>query len=47
MGLQTGMVFAVPIPTEHAGDGEKISSAITTAVHEARYEGITTFLVPG
>lgn len=44
MGLQTGMVFAVPIPTEHAGDGEKIASAIKTAVQEARYEGNLTSL---
>ncbi|KAG2175604.1 hypothetical protein INT43_001251 [Umbelopsis isabellina] len=40
MGLQTGMVFAVPIPTEHAGDGENIASAIKTAVQEARSQGV-------
>ncbi|KAJ2962670.1 hypothetical protein NQZ79_g2179 [Umbelopsis isabellina] len=40
MGLQTGMVFAVPIPAEHAGDGEKIASAIKTAVQEARSQGV-------
>lgn len=35
--LQNGMVFAVPIPDEHAADGSRISAAIEDAIKEARY----------
>ncbi|KAH8550206.1 indigoidine synthase A family protein [Umbelopsis sp. PMI_123] len=35
MELQNGMVFAVPIPAEHAADGRNIAKAIGTAIKEA------------
>ncbi|CAO3672163.1 unnamed protein product [Umbelopsis vinacea] len=38
--LQNGMVFAVPIPDEHAADGSRISAAIEDAIKEARSKGI-------
>lgn len=40
MQLQNGMVFAVPIPTEHAADSRDIAKAIETAIKEARYKTI-------
>jgi pseudouridine-5'-phosphate glycosidase len=40
MELQNGMVFAVPIPAEHAADGRNIAKAIGTAIKEARYGAV-------
>jgi len=40
MHLHNGMVFAVPIPDEHAADGSRIAAAIEDAVKEARNMGI-------
>ncbi|KAM3870523.1 uncharacterized protein ACN63O_005641 [Diretmus argenteus] len=40
LGLQTGLLFAVPIPEEQAAAGQQIQEAIQTAVAEARAEGI-------
>lgn len=36
LGLDSGMVFAVPIPSESAADAETIQNAIDTAIFEAR-----------
>ncbi|KAG2184017.1 hypothetical protein INT44_009028 [Umbelopsis vinacea] len=40
MQLQNGMVFAVPIPTEHAADSRNIAQAIGSALKEASNNGI-------
>lgn len=37
LGLQSGVLLAVPIPEEHAAVGQQIEEAIQTAVTEARY----------
>lgn len=34
--LESGMVFACPIPSESAADAKSIQSAIDTAISEAR-----------
>lgn len=36
--LQSGMVFACPIPNESAADAKLIQNAIDTAIAEARYK---------
>ncbi|KAM7396967.1 hypothetical protein PAMP_019970 [Pampus punctatissimus] len=41
LGLQTGVLLAVPIPEEHAAAGQQIEQAIQTAVTEASGKGIT------
>ncbi|XP_071350447.1 uncharacterized protein [Trachinotus anak] len=41
LGLQSGVLLAVPIPEEHAAAGQQIEEAIQAAVAEARAEGIT------
>ncbi|XP_060891745.1 uncharacterized protein zgc:136858 [Labrus mixtus] len=41
LGLQSGVLIAVPIPEEHAAAGQQIEEAIQTAVTEARARGIT------
>lgn len=38
LGLQSGVLFAVPIPEEQAAAGQQIEEAIQTAVTEARYK---------
>ena len=38
-GLESGMLFAVPIPEEFAASGETIELAIQEAVELARYGG--------
>ena len=35
LGLQTGMIFAVPIPEDKAADSQTIKDAIQTALAEA------------
>lgn len=37
LGLQSGILLAVPIPDEHAAVGQEIEEAIQAAVTEARY----------
>lgn len=37
LGLQSGVLLAVPIPEEHAASGQQIEDAIKVAVAEARY----------
>lgn len=34
--MNSGMVFAVPIPKESAANTQSIQEAIDTAIHEAR-----------
>ncbi|XP_053174690.1 uncharacterized protein zgc:136858 isoform X1 [Scomber japonicus] len=41
LGLQSGILLAVPIPEEHAAAGQQIEEAIQTAVTEASAKGIT------
>ncbi|XP_029992046.1 pseudouridine-metabolizing bifunctional protein C1861.05 isoform X2 [Sphaeramia orbicularis] len=41
LGLQSGVLIAVPIPEEHAAVGLQIEEAIQTAVAEASDKGIT------
>ncbi|XP_042268236.1 pseudouridine-metabolizing bifunctional protein C1861.05 isoform X1 [Thunnus maccoyii] len=41
LGLQSGVLLAVPIPEEHAAAGQQIEQAIQTAVTEASAKGIT------
>uniref|UniRef100_A0A8D3DUC4 Zgc:136858 n=1 Tax=Scophthalmus maximus TaxID=52904 RepID=A0A8D3DUC4_SCOMX len=42
LGLQSGVLLAVPIPEEHAAAGQQIEEAVQAAVTEARYrESIT------
>uniref|UniRef100_A0A671VAZ0 Zgc:136858 n=1 Tax=Sparus aurata TaxID=8175 RepID=A0A671VAZ0_SPAAU len=41
LGLQSGVLFAVPIPEEQAAAGQQIEEAIQTAVTEASVKGIT------
>lgn len=41
LGLQSGVLLAVPIPEEHAAVGQQIEEAIQTAVTEASTKGIT------
>ncbi|KAM8861204.1 uncharacterized protein ACB058_008109 isoform 1-T1 [Synchiropus picturatus] len=41
LGLQSGVLLAVPIPEEHAAAGQQIEVAIQTAVKEASMKGIT------
>lgn len=36
LGLQSGVLLAVPIPEEHAPAGQQIEEAIQVAVREAR-----------
>lgn len=36
LGLQSGVLLAVPIPDEHAAAGQQIEDAIQAAVTEAR-----------
>ncbi|XP_007252903.3 uncharacterized protein zgc:136858 [Astyanax mexicanus] len=40
LGLQSGVLLAVPIPEEHAAAGQEIEGAIQAAVTEARLKGI-------
>ncbi|KAM7002203.1 uncharacterized protein LKV04_003512 [Tautogolabrus adspersus] len=40
LGLQSGVLIAVPIPEEHAAAGQQIEEAIQTAVTEASVRGI-------
>lgn len=35
--MNSGMVFAVPIPSKSAADAKSIQNAIDTAISEARY----------
>ena len=37
LGLQSGLLLAVPIPDEHAAVGQEIEGAIQVAVAEARW----------
>ncbi|XP_035388171.1 pseudouridine-metabolizing bifunctional protein C1861.05 isoform X3 [Electrophorus electricus] len=41
LGLQSGLLLAVPIPVKHAAVGQQIEGAIQIAVAEARQKGIT------
>ncbi|XP_067292690.1 uncharacterized protein zgc:136858 [Pseudorasbora parva] len=41
LGLQSGILLAVPIPEEHAAAGQQIEHAIQTAVTEAGSKGVT------
>ncbi|XP_076588822.1 uncharacterized protein LOC143321944 [Chaetodon auriga] len=41
LGLQSGVLLAVPIPEEHAAAGQQIEEAIQAAVTEASTKGIT------
>ncbi|XP_051976137.1 uncharacterized protein zgc:136858 [Xyrauchen texanus] len=41
LGLQSGLLLAVPIPEEHAATGQQIEDAIHIAVSEASLKGIT------
>ncbi|XP_054886592.1 uncharacterized protein zgc:136858 isoform X3 [Poeciliopsis prolifica] len=41
LGLQSGLLIAVPIPEEHAAAGHQIQEAIQTAVTAVSSEGIT------
>nr|XP_046249295.1 pseudouridine-metabolizing bifunctional protein C1861.05 isoform X2 [Scatophagus argus] len=41
LGLQSGVLLAVPIPEEHAAAGQQIEEAIQAAVAEASANGIT------
>ncbi|XP_016888510.1 uncharacterized protein LOC103380561 isoform X2 [Cynoglossus semilaevis] len=41
LGLQSGVLIAVPIPEEHAAAGQQIEEAIHAAVTEANAKGIT------
>ncbi|XP_070687002.1 uncharacterized protein [Pempheris klunzingeri] len=41
LGLQSGVLLAVPIPEEHAAAGQQIEEAIQAAVTEASARGIT------
>ncbi|KAI3371151.1 hypothetical protein L3Q82_023783 [Scortum barcoo] len=41
LGLQSGILLAVPIPEEHAAAGQQIEEAIQAAVTEASAKGIT------
>ncbi|XP_029379574.1 pseudouridine-metabolizing bifunctional protein C1861.05 [Echeneis naucrates] len=41
LGLQSGVLLAVPIPEEHAAEGQQIEEAIQAAVIEASAKGIT------
>uniref|UniRef100_A0A3Q3WV18 Carbohydrate kinase PfkB domain-containing protein n=1 Tax=Mola mola TaxID=94237 RepID=A0A3Q3WV18_MOLML len=41
MGLQSGVLLAVPIPEEHAPAGQQIEEAIQVAVTEASARGVT------
>ncbi|XP_038553987.1 pseudouridine-metabolizing bifunctional protein C1861.05 isoform X2 [Micropterus salmoides] len=41
LGLQSGVLLAVPIPEEHAAAGQQIEEAIQAAVTEASAKGIT------
>uniref|UniRef100_A0A3B4E9D4 Carbohydrate kinase PfkB domain-containing protein n=1 Tax=Pygocentrus nattereri TaxID=42514 RepID=A0A3B4E9D4_PYGNA len=40
LGLESGVLLAVPIPEEHAAAGQQIDYAIQVAVDEARLKGI-------
>ncbi|XP_035772051.1 pseudouridine-metabolizing bifunctional protein C1861.05 isoform X1 [Neolamprologus brichardi] len=40
LGLQSGVLLAVPIPEEHAASGQQIENTIKVAVAEARAEGV-------
>ncbi|XP_052452958.1 uncharacterized protein zgc:136858 isoform X2 [Carassius gibelio] len=41
LGLQSGLLLAIPIPEEHAATGQQIEDAIQTAVKEASSQGVT------
>ncbi|XP_073687504.1 uncharacterized protein [Garra rufa] len=41
LGLQSGLLLAIPIPEEHAATGRQIEDAIQTAVSEASSKGVT------
>ncbi|XP_034541782.1 pseudouridine-metabolizing bifunctional protein C1861.05 [Notolabrus celidotus] len=41
LGLQSGVLIAVPIPEEHAAVGQQIEEAIRAAVTEASAKGVT------
>lgn len=43
LGLQSGVLLAVPIPEEHAAAGQQIEEAIQAAVTEARYAKACTY----
>jgi pseudouridine-5'-phosphate glycosidase/pseudouridine kinase len=50
LGLQSGIVLAVPVPEEHAADGQRIEAAIQQALAEAtakniRGHAVTPFLL--
>jgi pseudouridine-5'-phosphate glycosidase len=40
LGLQTGLLFAVPIPEDKAGDSELIRASIDKALAEANEKGV-------
>ncbi|GFR49820.1 hypothetical protein Agub_g11760 [Astrephomene gubernaculifera] len=40
LGLGSGMLVAVPVPSEHAAEGEEVEAAIHTALQEAEQRGI-------
>ena len=40
LGLQTGLLFAVPIPEDKAGDSELIRASIDKALQEANEKGV-------
>ena len=44
LGLQSGVLLAVPIPEEHAAAGQQIEEAIQAAVTEARYRNSVILL---
>ncbi len=41
LGLGSGMLVAVPIPAEHAAEGEEVEAAIRKALVEATEKGIS------
>lgn len=43
LGLQSGVLIAVPIPEEHAAVGQQIEEAIQAALTEARYMKVEIF----
>eukprot|EP00301_Raphidiophrys_heterophryoidea_P025933 c8821_g1_i1.p1 GENE.c8821_g1_i1~~c8821_g1_i1.p1 ORF type:complete len:504 (+),score=145.97 c8821_g1_i1:25-1536(+) len=43
LGLQSGLVIGVPIPSQHAAQGEEVEKATQQAVQEAEAKGISGF----
>lgn len=41
LGLQTGLLFAIPIPEKYALDPKEMDSAICKALENAKSKGIT------